>query len=199
MFAAPTIRSSLAAIALTIAAAVPSFACAAAGGRDLNVQVEMVGEEIRTTATLFVRASQQRVWEVITDYERASEFTRDLEVSKVISRSGNSLRVFQKNQFRFGPFSIPVETVRDVRLTAPVRTESRLVSGSVKKYTAITELVPEANGTRIVYRSFAVPGSALALFASDSYVRRETEEQFRELRAEILRREHVAAAGQPGS
>jgi hypothetical protein len=199
MFAAPTIRSSFAAIALTIAAAVPSFACAAAGGRDLNVQVETVGEEIRTTATLFVRASQQRVWEVITDYERASEFTRDLEVSKVISRSGNSLRVFQKNQFRFGPFSIPVETVRDVRLTAPVRTESRLVSGSVKKYTAITELVPEANGTRIVYRSFAVPGSALALFASDSYVRRETEEQFRELRAEILRREHVAAAGQPGS
>jgi hypothetical protein len=69
----------------------------------------------------------------------------------------------------------------------------------VKKYTAITELVPEANGTRIVYRSFAVPGSALALFASDSYVRRETEEHFRELRTEILRREHVAAARKEGS
>jgi carbon monoxide dehydrogenase subunit G len=175
------------------------FLPAAAASPDLDVKVQIVGEEIRTQASFFVRAPQQRVWEVITDYERAPEFTRDLEVSKVISRSGNGLRVFQKNQFRLGPFSIPVETVRDVRLVAPVRTESRLVSGSVKKYTAITELVPEAGGTRIVYRSFAVPGGALALLASDSYVKRETEAHFRELRTEILRREHVAAARKEGS
>ena len=194
MFAAPTIRSSFAAVALTIAVAVPSLACAAAGERNLQVQVETVGDEIRTTATLFVRASQQRVWEVITDYERASEFTRDLEVSKVISRSGNTLRVLQKNQIRLGPFSVPVETVRDVKLLAPVKVDARLVSGSMKKYDSVTELVPEGNGTRIVFRSQAVLNPFLAGFATESFVKRETEDRMRQLRAEIMRREHVASA-----
>jgi len=83
-----------------------------------------------------------------------------------------------------------------VKLVAPVRSESRLVSGSMKKYDATTMLVPEAGGTRILYRSMAIPDSALAIFASDARVKRETEEHFNQLRAEILRREHVAAARQ---
>jgi len=75
---------------------------------------------------------------------------------------------------------------------APLRTESRLVSGSMKTYEATTELVPEAGGTRILVRSHAVPGSALAAFAGESIVKRETEDHFKQLRAEIMRREHVA-------
>lgn len=166
---------------------------AAASPSDLDVTVQIVGEEIRATVSLFVRASQQRVWDVITDYERAPEFTRDLQVSKVISRSGNTLRVLQKNQVRYGPFTVPVDTLREIRLIEPLRTESRLVSGSMKQYDATIELVPEAGGTRLLFRSYAIPGSALAGFASESLVKRETEERFKQLRAEILRREHIAA------
>jgi hypothetical protein len=66
------------------------------------------------------------------------------------------------------------------------------VSGSIKKYEAMTELVSEAGGTRILYRSVAVPGSVLAGFVGESSVKRETEERFRQLRSEILRREQVA-------
>jgi hypothetical protein len=177
------------------------FAFALAGGveaadarRDLEVGVQITGQEIRSRATMFVPASQQRVWDVVTDYERAPQFTQDLEESKILSRAGNRLRVFQKNRFRLGPFSFPVETVRDIRLTAPVRFESRLVEGSMKEYDAVTELVPEAGGTRIVYRSRAIPDSILAGFATESVVKRETEEHFRQLRVEILRRERVASA-----
>ena len=93
---------------------------------------------------------------------------------------------------RWGPFAIPVETVRDVRMVAPVRAEARLVSGSLKKYESTLELVPEPGGTRVVFRSQAIPGSALAHIAGESVVKRETEESFKHLRAEILRREHVA-------
>lgn len=190
MFTASTSRLAIAIIAFALAGGV----AAADARRDLEVDVQITGQEIRSRATMFVRAPQQRVWDVVTDYERAPEFTQDLQESKVLSRSGNRLRVFQKNRFRLGPFSIPVETVRDIRLTAPVRFESRLVEGSMKEYDAVTELVPEAGGTRIVYRSRAVPDSILAGFATESVVKRETEEHFRQLRVEILRRERLASA-----
>ncbi|MEN3354449.1 MAG: hypothetical protein V7640_2607 [Betaproteobacteria bacterium] len=164
----------------------------AAGKPDLDVSVEIVDGEIRADVSLFVRATRQRVWEVINDYDRAPEFMRGLQESKVISRSGDRLRVFQRDQFRFGPFTFPVETIKDVQLMEPFRTVSRLVSGSIKKYEAMTELVLEAGGTRILYRSVAVPGSVLAGFVGESSVKRETEERFRQLRSEILRREQVA-------
>ena len=161
---------------------------------DLDVKVQIVGEEIRAQVSLFVRASQQRVWEVITDYERAPQYTRDLQVSRVLSRSGEGVRLFQKNIVRYGPFAVPVETVREIRLAAPNRTESRLLGGSMKKYDSTIELAPVAGGTRLTFRSAAIPGSVLSGFVGESSVRQLTEEHFKELRAEILRREHLASA-----
>lgn len=160
---------------------------------DLDVKVQMVGDEIRSQVSLFVRASRQHVWEVLTDFERAPQFTPDLQVSKVISRSGDTLRVFQRTRVRFGPFAVPIETLRDIRLFAPERAEARLVRGSMEKFESVTELIPEPGGTRLVFRSHAVPGSALAQLAGESLVKRETEEHFRHLRAEILRREQLAS------
>ncbi|HYH40946.1 MAG TPA: SRPBCC family protein [Burkholderiales bacterium] len=176
---------------MTACIAVP--AAHAQSDRDLNVQVQIVGDEVQSTASLFVRASQQRVWDVITDYERAPEFTRDLQLSKVVSRSGDTLRLLQKNKVRVGLFSVPIETVRDVKLQAPVKMDARLVSGSMKKFDSSTELVPENGGTRIVYRSQAVLNPFLAGFATESFVKRETEARLKELRIEIMRREHVAS------
>ena len=160
---------------------------------DLDVKVQMIGDEIRAQVSLFVRASRQHAWEVLTDYERAPQFTPDLLVSKIVRRSGDTLRLFQKTRVRWGPFSLPVETLSDIRLSAPERTETRLVRGAMDKYESVTELIPEAGGTRILYRSHAVPGSGLAQFAGESLVKRETEEHFRQLRAEILRREPLAS------
>lgn len=180
-------------IVLVVCACCVAAPAIAAGDRDLEVKVQMVGEEIRAQVSLFVRAPLQLVWDVITDYERAPEFTRDLQVSRIISRSGDTLRLLQKSQLRYGPFTIPLETVKDIRLVPPRRTEARLVSGSMKKYEATTDLVRDTGGTRILVRWTAVSDSALVAFAGESVVKRETEDGFRQLRDEILRREHIAA------
>jgi carbon monoxide dehydrogenase subunit G len=163
-----------------------------AGPNDLDVKVQIVDQEVRTSVSFFVPASQQRVWEVITDYERAPDYLREVQSAKVVARSGDTFRVSQKDQVKFGPFSIPIETVRDVKHIEPVRTESHIVSGSFKKYDAEMKLVPEAGGTRVIYRSQAIPDSALAAFAGESTIRKHAEDRFKQLRAEILRREHVA-------
>jgi hypothetical protein len=160
---------------------------------DLDVKVQIVDGEVRADVSLFVRAPLQRVWDVINDYERAPEFMRDVQASRILSRSGDTIRVYQKDQVRFGPFTFPMESVKEVRLFQPTRTESKLVSGSLKRYESRTELVPEAGGTRIHYKSEAVPGGALAGFITESRVKRETEERFRQVQAEILRRQVVAS------
>jgi carbon monoxide dehydrogenase subunit G len=129
---------------------------------------------------------------VVTDYERAPEYMRDVQSSKIIARSGDTLRVVQRDQVKLGPFSIPIDTVRDVKHVEPTRTESHIVSGSFKKYDAEIKLTPESGGTRVTYRSQTIPDSALAAFAGESTIKKHTEERFKQLRTEILRREHVA-------
>jgi hypothetical protein len=173
------------------------FAAPAASSaeRDIDVQVQIAGEEIRAEVSLFVRAPRQRVWEVLTDYERAPQFTRDLLVSRVVARNGDLVRLFQRAQLRYGPFVMPVETLKEIRLIAPLRTESRLLSGSLRRHDSTTELVAEHGGTRIRVRSVAVPNSAALMMAGEDVVRRETEEHFRQVRAEIVRREHLASTG----
>ena len=183
-------RSFIAAFVFAISSA--TALSVSARSNDVDVQVQIVDQEVRTSVSFFVAASQQRVWDVITDYERMPEYMRDTVMTKVVSRAGDTYRVLQKDKVKLGPFSIPLETVRDVKHVEPTRTESHIVSGSFKKYDAEMKLVPESGGTRIVYRSAAVPDSALAAFAGESMIRKHAEERFRQIRAEILRREHVA-------
>ena len=197
-------RSHPYSLCAAVAALLCSIGCAfapptLAARPDLDVNVEVVDGEFRAEVQLFVRAPRQRVWDVITDYEHAPQFMRSLQLSKVLSRVGNIVRVLQRDQVRFGPFTFPVETVKEVRLLEPTKTESRLVSGSLKRYESKTELLSENGGTRIIYRSLAIPDSVLAQFAGESTVRRETEERFRQLRAEILRRQHVATSAIAGA
>ena len=179
------------AIALGSAIATPA---PAAPPSDMDVRVQIVDEEVRTTASFFVAAPQQRVWDVITDYERAPQYMREVQSAKIVSRSGDTWRLAQRDQVKFGPFSIPIDTVRDVKHVEPVRTESHLVSGSFRKYDSKIELIPEGNGTRIVYRSQTIPDSALAGFAGESTIRKHTEARFRQLRAEIMRRDRLASS-----
>ena len=183
---------TFAAFAFVVAAGAAIASSAFAGPNDLDVKVQIVDQEVRTQVSFFVPASQQRVWEVVTDYERAPDYMRDVQSAKVIARSGDTLRVVQRDQVKFGPFSIPIDTVRDVKHIEPTRTESHIVSGSFRKYDSEIRLVPESGGTRVLYRSQTIPDSALASFAGESTIKKHTEERFRQLRAEILRREHVA-------
>jgi uncharacterized protein YndB with AHSA1/START domain len=171
---------------------------AAAPSSDIDVKVQIVDGEVLTSASFFVPAPRERVWEVVTDYEHTPQYMPDVQMAKIISRSGNTLRLMQKDEVKFGPFSIPIETVRDVKHIEPSRTESHIVSGAFKKYDAKMELVSEAGGTRVTYRAQVIPDSALAVFAGESTIRKHTAERFGEIRAEVMRRERVATASASG-
>lgn len=162
--------------------------------QDIDVKVEFVGDEVHVDASLLILATLEEVWSVITDYDHATEFISDLQSSYVVSRSGDTLQIMQKGQMRIGPFSLPVETLREVQLTPFTEVRSRLISGNMKRLVTTTRLVAEEGGTRIVNHAESIPDFWIPPLIGKLFIRREARDKFLQLGNEIMRRKQAAEA-----
>ena len=173
---------------------VPGSIAAADPRQDIEIKVDFVGDEVHVEASLYIPATPDEVWAVITDYDHATEFITDLQSSRIVSRSGDTLQVMQKGQMRIGPFTFPVDTLREIQLVRHAEMRSRLISGTMKKLVTTTRLTTEGTGTRIVNRAESVPDFWVPPLIGRLFIRREARNKFEELRGEILRRKQVAEA-----
>lgn len=165
---------------------------APAPAEDIKVVVQTKGDELHVDAEFPVPATPQETWAVLTDFEHMAEIVSNLQVSNVLARSDDTVRVAQKGKAPYGILSFAFDTVREIRLTPYEKIRSRLISGSMKKLEGTTELIPDGNGTRVVYRSVSVPNAWIPPLIGPAFIERETREQFREMRKEILRRKQGA-------
>ena len=184
---APVLLALIAALCLSAARAEPT------SEQDIEVSVEVVGDLVRIDTSFHVEATPQEAWAVITDYDGAAGFISDLDTSRVLWREGDTMRVYQKGTARFGPFSFPVESVREIRLSPFENTQSHLVSGSMKRLDVTTRLAAEGSGTRITNLTESIPDVWIPPLLGRLFIAHETREKFRELRDEILRRKQAAA------
>jgi uncharacterized membrane protein len=159
-------------------------AFAAAAPTDIQVSVDKFNEHLHVRATMHVDAQPPEVWRVLVDYDNAPKFISDLKESRVVQRNGNTLRVFQRSHVQLGPLSIPIESTRDVKLFEPQRIESHVVGGTLQQADAVTELAAEPGGTRLNYRSDIVSSN----FVPTEMLKKEAEQRFAQLRAEVMRR-----------
>lgn len=155
---------------------------------EVNVRVRIVDEVVFVDVDCFVSATPEEAWLVLTDYDNATRFISKLERSVSTATAPGVLLVSQKGTMGFGPFSVPLETVMEMRLTPVEKIRTRLVSGTLKKYEAVTTLVREAAGTRLNYRSEAIPDVWVPPVVGKAMVSYEAKERFSQLLAEILRR-----------
>ena len=160
--------------------------------KDIDVNVQIAAGEVHVDVSLYVAASPGEVWAVITDYDHAAEFITDLEFSRVVSRSGDTLQVWQKGKVSYGPFTFPVETLREIELMQRMEMRSRLISGNMKKLVTTTRLTAEGAGTRIVNHAESIPDIWILPIIGKIFIRRETLEKFQQLRNEIMRRKQAA-------
>ena len=172
--------------------------CAAAANADadksIDVAVIVRDHEIIVDVECYVRANAQEAWSVITDFDHATRFISKLEKSVILSRGGDMLVLWQKGNMGFGPFSIPSETVAEIRLTPFEKIQSHLLRGNMKKNEAVTRLIPDAAGTRIVYHLESIPDAWIPPIIGRALVEYETRARFGELLDEMLRRKHLADA-----
>jgi hypothetical protein len=164
--------------------------------KSVDVAVTIRDHEVIVDMEGYVRVTPQEAWSVMTDYDHATRFISKLEKSVVLSRSNDKIVVSQKGTMGIGPFSVHIETVNEIQLTPFEKMQSHLLSGNMKKSNAVTRLIPDANGTRIVYHLESIPDVWIPPVIGRALVEFETRGRFSELFDEMLRRKGLANAVQ---
>lgn len=160
-------------------------------GADIVVSVDRRGDLVFVDAGMTAPVDIRLAWQVMTDYERMPEFLPQLESSEILERRENFLRLAQTGRVYIGPIPWSFEYVREVELTPPRRIRSVIVGGSLASGEVITELRPQGDGTRISYRSEAVPGMWVPLGISEAVIRNQVRDQLEQMRDEMLRRQRA--------
>jgi len=161
--------------------------------QDVTVSVQKNGDAIVVDVSFRVAASQQETWGVLTDFDHMSEFISNLQSSKVLGRNGNKLQVAQVGKAARGLFSFAFESVREIELTPYAAIRSRLLSGNMQKMEGATLLNSEGGGTRVEFHGESIPSVWVPPVVGVKFIGSEVREQFREMRAEILRRKNGEA------
>jgi len=177
---------------LLVAAAIMLSAGAQAMAADeIEVRARINGEEVIVEASLFVSATPQEAWAVLTDYEAAPKIHSNIQSSVVLSRTADTVVVSQKGTKGFGPFTVNVETVKEFHLTPFEKIQSRMLSGSMKRYAATTRLSAERAGTLMVFRAESIPDVWIPPVVGQALIESETRTGLEQLRDEIIRRKKL--------
>lgn len=181
-------RAGIASLALALA----PLAFAAAD--DITVKVDKTDDSYAVSVSLTVQATQDQVWDVLTDFDHMAQILSNVDDSKIVDRKGNVFNVVQKSHGQAGPVRVSLNSTRRIELSPKTEIRSQFVSGdSLKSSVFTTRLTPQGSGTQVVVQGTFVPtwlaGSVITVEAVETQTRR----QYAELRDEILRRKN----GQP--
>ena len=160
-------------------------------GKDIEVQVNMAGENIIIDLNFAVQATRQEVWDVLIDFENMADFVSNLKESKVVSVSKDKFTIFQRGAATYGPVSFPFESTREVRLIPHRKIGTHLISGNMRKLEGITHLIDDGRQTRVIHRTDAIPKVWIPAAVGKIFIEHEMREQFNEMRNEIIRRKRA--------
>jgi hypothetical protein len=156
--------------------------------QDIVVQVRKNGPQIAVDVICPVDAPAPVVWEVLTDYEHMARFISNIASSDVEDTAGNLLRVRQKGKASRGPVTLTFDIVREIELVPQSEIRSRLISGDFKSSDFVTRIVTTETGVHIVNNGRYTPNMWVPPFIGPAVIEAETQKQYGEIRAEILRR-----------
>ena len=194
MFLSVEVRPAFRALSLALLLATPVGSHATQSEEDIQVKVSRHGDIVTVHAQFSAPVSTQQAYAVLTDYNHMTQFLTDLDESRILARTEDSLLVRQAGKVRFGWFNIPFEYVRRVELYPGVRLVSHVVSGSVMKGDATTSL-KELNGQTVVtYDSKVTTGYWLSFGIGDTAIASHIQEDLESMRSEMLRRKLSAGA-----
>ena len=155
----------------------------------LEVHVEKAGDAVVVDVRATVNVPPSIAWDVLTDYDHMADFVSALKTSRVLSRSGNRLEVEQKGGAQFGFLHFDFSSVRAVDLTPQREIRSRLLRGDFERFDFTTRVETANGSTVIIHHGDYVPKRWVPPGVGPSIIASQTELQYRELIAEMLRRQ----------
>lgn len=159
-----------------------------AAAPELTVTVDKRGKSFVVDASVDFAVPLPTAWEVLTDFDHMAAILSNLSSSQIVSRSEQTLVVRQEGVARFGIFSYPFASEREIRLKPMQRIVTRQLSGNAQSFVSELRVSPGEHGTAVRYHAEIVPDSVIARTFGAPFVRHEVEEQFTALAAEMARR-----------
>lgn len=177
---------------LSMALVVAGTGAALADSPEIRIQTSRDGEFVTVSATAEMQVDTRVAWEVLADYDHLAEFIPDMKSSRVVSRSGNSIRVEQKGEMGFLFYRQPVDVILEILEDPPSRITARSVGGNVRDLETSYRLENLAQGVRLNYNGRFIPEFSVPPLIGMPFVRRVVERRFRAMIAEIVRRDSLA-------
>lgn len=165
--------------------------CAA---QPIDVRVDRRGDLVVVDVEATVATAPRQAWDVLTDYDHMASYLSMLQSSAIVRRDGNSLEVAQTGEAHRAFLHFTFRTLRAVDLVPGKEIRSHLISGDFKSYAFTTHIAADGTRTRISHHGEYVPNRWVPPGIGPALIKAETTKQYEELIAEMLRREHAAAA-----
>jgi ribosome-associated toxin RatA of RatAB toxin-antitoxin module len=163
----------------------------------LEVSVNRLDHEAQhmyeVDATGSVNASLPKVWRILTNYERMTEFVPDMESCKVLSRNGNEVIIEQFGVARFLFMSKTIHLIVRAVEQPMSSIDISLISGDMKHYESRWELVPipETGGTKIIYHGKLMPNFYVPGLLGSKMIRSDIERMMGAVLARLDRRDEA--------
>ena len=152
---------------------------------DIVVHARKDGQDIEVDVDCPVDAPRSVVWDVLTDYDHMAQFITNLELSGILDRADH---VHQKGKASRGFLTLAFDNVREIELVPHHEIRSRLISGDLKASAFTTRIVEVAGRVHIVNSGNYTPNLWVPPILGTALIETETQNQFGQIRREILRR-----------
>lgn len=187
-------RVALLALAILLLGGLPPSSGASNPNQDIEVRVRKNGQNITVDVDCPVDAPRSVAWDVLTDYDHMAQFISNLEYSRIEGRVDDLLRVHQKGKASRGFLSLTFDNVRVIELVPYSEIRSQLVSGDMKSASFVTRIVQTGGRLHILNDGQYTPNLWVPPLIGPALIETETQKQFGEIRAEILRRSALRRA-----
>jgi hypothetical protein len=157
-----------------------------------QVDRSMLSGNVDIQAFIDVPADLPAAWEVLTDYNRLAEFVPDMESSRIVSKPGEAIKVYQRGKKSWLLIDMPLELVFRMDETPPSRIRFSLVSGNIRDMYGEWRLSPFGQGVRIKYDAHMKPGLFSPRVPGDSLlIESDIENMMQAIGQEIMRRKKL--------
>jgi len=174
--------------------------CAVAAAQPVRVQVDKRGDVVVVDVLATAPVDAHVAWAVLTDYDHMPRYVTALKSSSEKRIGPHTLEVEQVVETEVAFMTFKVSSVRKVELTPPREVRSTLLRGDFKRYEFVTRIEPKGEGgTLISHHGEYVPTAWLPPMIGPAVIREQTEQQYRQLIAEMERRAGGAATQPPAA
>lgn len=138
----------------------------------VNVSTEKLPEkERRILASVVIPQPVERVWQVITDYEKLADFIPSLTTSKLIPNSEGCTRLEQVGAQCFLRVKFCARVVLDMSESFPHEVGFLMREGDFKRFEGAWRLEPTEKGTKLSYELLVKAPAAMPATLIERHLR----------------------------